>query len=82
MDDSLRIPFKKRYEYKEHSSYLSFQLNDVLVIQNQEPMSREGRRRIDFNNISQLKSFIYFSGSGFRIPDSGFSAFPYAKNNT
>ena len=36
MDDNPqgRSPVKKRYEYKEHSSYLSFQLNDVLVIQN------------------------------------------------
>ena len=34
MDDNLRSPFKKRFEYKKHSSYLSFQLNDVLVIQN------------------------------------------------
>ena len=26
MDDDTRSPFKKRYEYKEHSSYHSFQL--------------------------------------------------------
>ena len=32
MEDDIRSPFKKRYEYKEHSSY-SFQLNDVLIIQ-------------------------------------------------
>ena len=38
MDDDTRSPFKKRYEYKEHSSYHSFQLHwvwdDVLIIQN------------------------------------------------
>ena len=36
MDDNLNLwsPFNKSYEYKEHISYLSFQLNDVLVIQN------------------------------------------------
>ena len=27
MDDDMRGPFKKRYEYKEHSSYHFFQLN-------------------------------------------------------
>ena len=32
-DDDIRSPFKKRYEYKEHISYRSFQLNDVLTIQ-------------------------------------------------
>ena len=32
-DDDIRSPFKKRYEYKEHISYRSFQLNDVLIIQ-------------------------------------------------
>ena len=32
MKDDIRSPFKKSYEYKEHSSY-SFQLNDVLIIQ-------------------------------------------------
>ena len=26
MDDDIRSPFKKRYEYKEHSSYRSLQL--------------------------------------------------------
>ena len=38
MDDDTRSPFKKRYEYKEHGSYHSFQLHwvwdDVLIIQN------------------------------------------------
>ena len=34
MDDDIRSPFEKRYEYKEHSSYHSFQLNDVLIQQN------------------------------------------------
>ena len=34
MDDDIQSPFKERYEYKEHSSYHSFQLNDVLIIQN------------------------------------------------
>ena len=34
MDDDIRSPFPKRYEYKEHSSYHSFRLNDVLIIQN------------------------------------------------
>ena len=34
MDDDIRSPFAKRYEYKEHSSYHSFRLNDVLIIQN------------------------------------------------
>ena len=38
MDDDTRIPFKKRYEYKEHSGYHSFQLDcvwdDALITQN------------------------------------------------
>ena len=34
MDDDIRSPFKERYEYKEHSSSHSFQLNDTLIVQN------------------------------------------------
>ena len=34
MDDDIRSSFKERYEYKEGTSYHSFQLNDVLIIQN------------------------------------------------
>ena len=38
---------------------------------------REGRRCIDVNHILQLESFIYLSGSGFRIR-LRIPAFPYA----
>ena len=41
---------------------------------------REGRRSIDVNHTSQLESFICSgSVSGFRIPDSRFPGFPYAR---
>ena len=45
MDDDIPSPFKERYEYKEHSSCHSFQLNDVLMIQNVFAIVCKSRQR-------------------------------------
>ena len=63
MDDDTRSPFKKRHEYKEHSSYHFFQLDwvwdDALVMQNIFAFASRSRQHHGIGwNVSSYEKFL------------------------
>ena len=58
IDDDIRSPFEKRYENKEHSSYHSFRLNDVIIQNIFACVYRSRQNAVAYGKLGNLESGI------------------------